>query len=289
MDEHLLNMTSTSDGLTMGLLGNSTVAARVIPKPLVAMPKGTPRLLSASHRVSPRTVQTISPRRPSNGGEVDNTNQPKQEIAMIANCEVHPSRGTAFFPPDPSALVTALGRPRPGSAKSVNMEAINALSVPKARPQSPTSSPANQLKRAPTRPVTANAGTAQRPSPLIHYEGLSARVTHSTSDMDRLRPPSYVESRAMRPPATPTFPYQRKTEEMSSRTETLLQAAVDTANNISGRIVGNLRQRRLLRGTYGGRTGDGRVFLTLDQQPLPPAMVQLALQASQKSKRGGGH
>jgi hypothetical protein len=123
--------------------------------------------------------------------------------------------------------------------------------------------------------------TASQPDkkPLIRYVGLSSEPFNALPyELTKRQPPKYATEGGARSDSASTaqlvFKYQRKTEEMNSQTEKMLQDAVDTANSISSRIVSNLRQRKLLRQAGGSGSGDGRVFMTLEQQAIPSDMLR---------------
>lgn len=168
-------------------------------------------------------------------------------------------------------------RPQSGRTDAMRADAMRRL-----YPQPPTAS----------RPASGALRTLQLSSvrhdvesaPLVEYPGgLEAHPAFTTRDVERLRPPVYSARRqGERPPSAPVFRYQRKTAEMSHKTDKLLQDAVDNATSISSRIVSNLRQRRLLSAANRSGTSDGRVFLTLEQQPIPPEVSRAVLSARTK-------
>jgi hypothetical protein len=169
-------------------------------------------------------------------------------------------------------------RSRPNTARSDGPSArLYPQPAPTSASLSASARPASATK---TSLLGGGRSTLIPQAPLIQYSGLTSNPSFITSDLDRLQPPTY-SPRLARPPSAPAFPYQRKTLEMSHQTDTLLQEAVDKATHITSRIVSNLRQRRLVTSqATGGRKGDGRVFLTLEQQPIPQELVRAVAMSS---------
>jgi hypothetical protein len=242
-------------------------------KPTFHLPMGSGAIvLPSSLQNSPRTVKKAS--------------YPATKSQVVA--PIRFGCNEVYHPDDAKYLaVVAKGGGSDGTAptRRPNSARCHELAMDRLYPQPhPASARPPSAKPMGTRTTTR---TAQ--PPLIHYSGLTTKPAFITSDMNRLQPPTY-SPRLARPPSAPTFPYQRKTVEMSHKTDKLLQDAVDKATHISSRIVSNIRQRRLVgSNTSGGRQGgDGRVFLTLDQQPIPPELVRAVAMTSASSPRKRG-
>lgn len=270
---------STTDGSDFNPGGAS------LAKPTFRLPNGSGNIVFAgSMQTSPRTIKKAT--------------YPATKMDVIQ--PLHLGCNDVYHPEDAKYIsaVVAGG----GSAGVHSLEPKGSTTNSWSRPHSARNNIVSErLYPQPPPPATSRPPSASKPSvvggrstavaqaPLIQYNGLTVNPAIVTSDVNRLRPPTY-SPRLARPPSAPTFPYQRKTLEMSHRTDTLLQDAVDKATHISSRIVSNIRQRRLVSSnTSGGRKGDGRVFLTLEQQPLPQELVRaVALSNASPRKRDKG-
>lgn len=262
-----------------------------------ASPASVPTSSSSLVGVEPRSIATgggsattpitVSPRKV--------TKYPTTKLDVIqplrlgCNDVMHPDDAkfiaTAALGETSNSAQHSAQRSRPNTARSATGDGPSARLYPQRAPAQSSASARPPSATTKSSLLGGGRSTTTPQAPLIQYSGLTSNPSFVTSDLDRLQPPTY-SPRLARPPSAPAFPYQRKTLEMSHQTDTLLQEAVDKATHITSRIVSNLRQRRLVTSqATGGRKGDGRVFLTLEQQPLPQELVRAVAMSSASPRK----